>query len=271
MIKYIDGPCCWNRAEPSLLRERAFGGASTWRNYSTARCLDGSDPEIIYTEDFPELEFHTGLQVEILSKEILCRWKDLGLHFANENHLNDTGFRDAFARSLDLIRMVEPILGTVAGLCRSVHVLLSSDMYIDSSYTDPRLPFSVFVSCPLVTESHRVERLAESIAHEALHLQLSLVERFRPLTEENSTQRMVFSPWKKEHRTVQGLLHGIYVFGNLRCFWTRIAGRATEYSSFAETRIEGIDNELGDAKEILANSSLTMFGRRLATSLLKFR
>ena len=271
MIEYIDGPCCWNRVTPSLLREQASDGASTWRNYSTARFLNGSDPRVICIEEFPELDFHSGVQVELLPKVLLRRWQRFGLQFATEEQLNDIGFREVFLRSLDLIRMADPILGTVAGLCRSVHVLVSSDMDMDTSYSDPSLPFSIFVSCPLMMEPNSVERLTENIVHEVLHLQLSLVEKSQPLADETPAQQSVFSPWKKEYRTVQGLVHSVYVFGNVRCFWKLISSRHTQYSSFAETRIEAIDNDLIDAKELVNNATLTMFGRRLVKSFLESR
>ena len=126
-----------------------------------------------------------------------------GLELATEEDMNETGFHGVLSNALDLVRSVPPLLGTVAGLCRSLHVLIATGIDFDSSYSDPSLPYSIFVSCPPPTALHRVERLAENIVHEALHLQLSLVEAAEPLVLENQEETRLFSPWKNEPRTVQ--------------------------------------------------------------------
>ena len=198
------------------------------------------------------------------------RWNQYGLQFATEEDLHDIGFQDLFVRSLELIRLVNPILGTLAGLCRSVHVLIPRDTYFDSSFSDPVLPFSIFVSCPFLAEPNRIERLAENIVHEILHLQLSLVEKSQPLVTEARDQQRMFSPWKKEHRSVQGLVHGVYVFGNLRYFWKCVSAHNTEHSSFADERVEEIDSELVNLRYLGTDPVLTVFGRHLAKSLLEF-
>lgn len=271
MLEFINGPCCWNRTAPSRLRRQAPEGASTWCDYSTARYLGGSDPRIVHTVEFPELDFHSGIQFELPCDENFDRWNRIGLQFATEEDLRDIGFQELFVRSLDLVRAVGPILGTIAGLCRSVHVLIPCDAHFDSSFSDPVLPFSIFVSCPFTKEPNRVERMAENIVHEALHLQLSLVEKSQPLVTEVPDQQRMFSPWKKEHRPVQGLVHGVYVFGNLMHFWKCISKHNTEYSSFAEERIEVIDGELASARGLETDPILTMSGRHLVRSLLESR
>ena len=177
-------------------------------------------------------------------------------------------FRQTLVSSLDFIGMDLPLEGTVAGLCRSLHVLIASGRDFDVSYSDPTLPLSVFVSCPLPAERNRVERLAENIVHEALHLQLSLVERVQPLVIDDPDEEPVFSPWKDELRSVHGLVHAVYVFGNLRSFWKGVTSKRPESSSFAQARIQTIDAEMAKAAHLASNKSLTAEGRRLATSLL---
>ncbi len=268
MIEFVDGPCGWNRMAPTRLRRQARGGVSAWQTYSTARFLERSDPTVLHTSGFPDVEFDSGMQIELLPDAIAARWRSMELQFATDTDIIDMAFPQVLTQSLDLIRAVCPLLGTVAGLCRSLHVLFASDLDFDSSYSDPSLPFSVFVSCPLLMEVNRVERLAESIVHEALHLQLSLVETAEPLVINTPDEMRVFSPWKNEQRTVRGLVHGVYVFGNLRYFWACISKIFAEHSSFAERRIETIDNELGAAKNLATNPTLTWIGQRLVTSLL---
>ena len=268
VIEFIKGPCCWDRRAPARLREQVFGDASAWKSYSTSRCLDGSNPDILYTIDCSGHAVDSAVSVEWLSPVLAARWENIGLRFASEADLSDMEFRQTLVSALDFIGMDHPLEGTVAGLCRSLHVLVASGSDFDTSYSDPSLPLSVFVSCPLPAERNRVERLAENIVHEALHLQLSLVERVQPLVIDDPDEEPVFSPWKDEWRSVRGLVHAVYVFGNLRSFWKGVASKRPESSSFAQARIQTIDAEMADAAHLASNKSLTAAGRRLATSFL---
>ena len=206
------------------------------------------------------------LNVEVLPEEVADVWRTRELRFATDSEIGGMGFLAALAKSLDLIRLSAPLLGTVAGICRSLHVLLAPDRDFDVSFSDPGLPFSVFVSCPLIGERDRAERLAENLVHEALHLQLSLVETVEPLVIDLPEEEPIFSPWKGEGRTVRGLLHAVYVFGNLRCFWKCIAARVPGSSSFASRRIETIEYEMAQALHLAESQSLTPAGRKLAAS-----
>ena len=268
VIEFIEGPCCWDRRAPARLREQVFGDASAWKSYSTSRYLDGSNPDILYTIECPGHAADSAVRVERLPPVLAARWRNVGLQFASEADLSDMEFRQTLVSSLDFIGMDLPLEGTVAGLCRSLHVLIASGRDFDVSYSDPSLPLSVFVSCPLPTERNRVERLAENIVHETLHLQLSLVERVQPLVIDDPGETPVFSPWKEECRTVRGLVHAVYVFGNLRSFWKRLASTWPESSSFAQARVRTIDSEMAGAAHLASNKSLTAVGLRLVTSLL---
>ncbi len=271
MSVYTHSPCGWTRAAPTNLRRHAPGGASTWHSYSTARFLGDSNPAIVRTVGFDDLEIDAGIQIELLPDALADRLRKAGLELASQENINETGFQGVLNNALDLIRNVPPLIGTVAGLCRSLHVLVASDNGFDTSYSDPSLPFSIFVSCPSPTEVNRVERLAESIVHETLHLQLSLMETVEPLVANSQDQTRFFSPWKNEPRTVHGILHGVYVFGNLRYFWNFVAGSTPQHSAFAERRIEEIDRELATVSQFPTNSALSAMGQQLAKSLLHSR
>ena len=271
MIEYINGPCCWTQAAPTYLRRHAPHGAPKWHDYSTARFLSGLDPMIVRTVHLTDLEIDSGIQVELLPDTLFGLLSKGGLELASEEEMNETDFCGVLSSALDLVRNVPALLGTVAGLCRSLHVLIATGIDFDSSYSDPSLPFSIFVSCPPPTAINRVERLAENIVHEALHLQLSLVEAAEPLVLKNQDDTSLFSPWKNERRTAHGILHGVYVFGNLRYFWNRVAGSTPQYSAFAERRIEEIDRDLATVAQFPTNSALTAMGQQLAKSLLHSR
>ena len=271
MVEFIDRPCGWHRLAPARLRRRAAGGVSAWQGYSTARCIAGLDPVVLHTAGVSCSPIESGVQVELLPETVARGWRSRGLEFATEADMSDLGFPQMLERSLDLIRTASPLQGTVAGLCRSLHVLAASGRDVDVSCSDPSLPFSIFVSCPPATERNRVERLAENIVHEALHLQLTLVETIESLIVDDPDEPPVFSPWRNEPRNVRGLVHAVYVFGNIRHFWKSVAAELPESSSFARSRIETIDGEMGAAKQLSGSRTLTTAGRRLATSFLDSR
>ena len=268
MIEFIDGPCSWSQLAPARLRHKATGGVSAGWNYSTARHTDGLHPIVLHTFDIVDSPLESTVKIELLPEAIRRRWRDVGIQFASKSDFADIGVVDLLTSSLNLVRKVPSMHGTVAAMCRSLHVLAASESDVDVSYSDPTVPFSVFVSFSGPTEGNRVERLAESIVHEALHLQLTLVEGIEPLVVESPSDALVFSPWKNEHRSVHGLMHGVYVFANLRCFWKQVATHLPEVSSFALTRIGVIDRELEAARQLEVSPLLTAMGRRLATSYL---
>lgn len=266
MIEFIDRPCGWSPAAPSSMRELANGGAPAWHQYSTAKYLNGSDPKIVSVLLFAPSDLR--IHVELLPNSLARRWEGIGLQFASETEVDCLDTRRVLNDSIELMLTVPPLMGTVAGLCRSLHLLRSVEDS-DSSFSDPDLPFSVFVSCPPPTVQSRVERLAESIAHEALHLQLSLVETAVPLVVDSVDTVPIFSPWKGERRTTRGLLHGVYVFANLRCFWMRVAARSTSCSPWAAARVNEINLEMRQATHLAESPALTAIGRRFATSFLR--
>ena len=268
MTEFIEGPCRWDWRAPARLREQVFGNDSAWRSYSTSRFLNGSNPHILYTIEFSEHAVGSSVTIEWLPPALAARWQNVKLQFASEADLSDMHFRQTLVSSLHLIGMDRPLQGTVSGLCRSLHVLLAPREDFDVSYSDPSLPLSAFVSCPLASERNRVERLAENVVHEALHLQLSLVEKVQPLVVDGPDEAPTFSPWKDEWRTVRGLLHAVYVFGNLRSFWKDLASKRHESSAFAQVRVQTIDTEMAGAAHLLKSKSLTAAGMRLATSFL---
>ena len=308
--EYVAGACSWDPVAPLRLRRKALKKVSEWRSYSTAQFLDGlqetrllgrvqdghvprvrsqpfgpgecterrgsgpcdepSNPTVLHTIDVADSQFDSAMSVELLPSSLTQRWQSIGLRFATESDISDMRFMETLAKSLDLIRLVRPLHGTVAGMCRSLHVLLASCRHLDISYSDPSLPFSIFISCPPAPEKNRVARLAENIIHEALHLQLSLVERVEPLVIYGAEHELLFSPWKEGERTMRGVLHAVYVFGNLRYFWKRVAANCPNSSTFAENRIETINQEMTSVRHLLDSPLLTATGRCVASSSIIF-
>ena len=235
--------------------------AAAWDYYSTIQMLKGSEPKV--------MQRVRTVSIEILPEEVVERWREYRLQFLTEPEFVRLRFVDTFSESIELICTVPAIEGTVFALCRSLHVLSPSEPGVDVSYSEPSLPFSVFLSCPLLKERFRVERVAESLIHESLHLQLSLVEATTPLLEPASESELVYSPWRGEARPLRSVLHGVYVFANLHAFWKVVGTKSPERAGFAAKRVESIQHELDETSSLLRSRSLSAVGRQLVASLLR--
>jgi hypothetical protein len=174
----------------------------------------------------------------------------------------------SFAHAL---RWLEPWAGAreaVARLVRSIHPIVSAGPGYDCSHSDPALPFSIFLSVPL-GERDEALRLAESILHETMHLQLSLIERHLPVVGEETSQG--YSPWQRRPRPILGLVHGLYVFTCILHWLAMLSdeGRldASDRNYIDRRRIE-IAREIEQIAELPTSSALTSFGRELSAWLI---
>ena len=77
------------------------------------------------------------------------------------------------------------------------------------------MPGRIFISIPTSSDVRNL-RVAEAIVHEAMHLNLTNLERVTELVRYNQPQ---ISPWRAELRPAAGLLHGIYVFSCVSLFY----------------------------------------------------
>lgn len=115
----------------------------------------------------------------------------------------------AISRASALIGAVPSLAASVERLALSTHIIRQNDPSYDVSFSEPYIPFSIFVSIP--GDSWKAAaRIAEAIIHESMHLQLTLVEHLVPLALESAKPQ--YSPWKRECRAVSGLIHALYVF-----------------------------------------------------------
>jgi HEXXH motif-containing protein len=94
-------------------------------------------------------------------------------------------------------------------LVKSIHLINADDDY-DVSFSEPDIPFTIFISVPHFRGTISVLRITEALVHEAMHLQLTLVERIVDLIKPSASR--YFSPWRGEYRSAQGVLHALYVF-----------------------------------------------------------
>lgn len=120
-----------------------------------------------------------------------------------------------------------------------------------------------------VGERHAELRLAESLLHEAMHLQLTLIERDAPIVGVSTGSG--YSPWQGRQRPIQGLLHGLYVFTAIRQWLRRLAddpSLPSEDRVYADRRLIDIGAEIDAVSALGSAPDLTDFGRVIATGLL---
>ncbi len=138
----------------------------------------------------------------------------------------------------------------------------------DTGYSDPAVPFSIFIGLHPGRDRVPAIRLAEGVLHEAMHLQLSLIEDVLPLVGGSTDLRI--SPWQRRPRPMQGLLHGLYVFRVIQDWLSRLlqkdALNAHEYAH-ARKRLAEIEDECITLGGIVNSPDLTRHGRVLASSL----
>jgi HEXXH motif-containing protein len=152
----------------------------------------------------------TSLAVEVLDENLADNYKDAGIEFYTVKEIGHSGLLDRVDDAINLIKRVPTLHETVDGLVRSVHLIKPKDDDYDVSFSEPQIPFSIFISIPREPTLACALRISEAIVHESMHLQLTLIERTVPLTI--STSQQSYSPWREEYRDTQGILHALYVF-----------------------------------------------------------
>lgn len=171
-------------------------------------------------------------------------------------------------RAVGLLSCAAGLAEAVETLVRSIHPLVAEGAGFDTSHSDPELPFSIFVSLP-VGECDAAVRLAESILHETMHLQLTLIEGWRPLVADPDATG--HSPWMTTDRPVQGLLHGLFVFRAIDQWLDLLANRHHDPSTarYADRRRCEIAAEIAQVGHLASSGALTPRGARLAADLIR--
>ncbi|MGZ5486551.1 MAG: aKG-HExxH-type peptide beta-hydroxylase, partial [Nitrososphaeraceae archaeon] len=113
-------------------------------------------------------------------------------------------------------------------------------------------------------------RVAEAILHEAMHLQLTLIEQFVPMIIE--TDEKHFSPWKNEYRHPRGVLHAIYVFCVIKQFFELLIKQniSTASIQYLNKRCKIISNQLAEVNGFKNYPYFTGDGKTLISSLLNY-
>jgi HEXXH motif-containing protein len=183
----------------------------TRASYGTARVLR-QDPaelcQVVVSLDSSDGAGHDPIRIELLPEDLVRRCAGPEVRFFGAEEI--LGVSTRVEEALEILGTVPTVLPTVCSLIRSLHLIDPVDDEVDISFSEPNLPFSAFVSVPGPGAMAGALRVAEALLHEAMHLQLTLAEEVVPLVR--PTERAYFSPWRKEYRTAQGVLHALYVF-----------------------------------------------------------
>jgi hypothetical protein len=177
---------------------------------------------------------------------------------------NDESFARLAASSAGLIGLVLSLEAAVLSAVENVY-LLSAEPGYDISHSEPQWRTSIFVSRPDRTGQVGELRFAESVIHEAMHLHLTTNEDSAPLVQDFGG--LMASPWRAEPRSIQGVLHGLFVFTCLAVYFRRLlespvidaAGR-----KHISLRLADIGREVAELNITALAAGLTPRGAALA-------
>jgi hypothetical protein len=200
--------------------------------------------------------------------EIASTYADSGSKPYSPEMLQNSTVLQCLQESLDILAAIPTVYETVSTLVACLHILQPEDDDFDISYSLPNIPFSIFVSVPSKRMENDVLRVAEAILHEAMHLQLTLIEQFVPMIVE--TDEKYFSPWKNEYRHPRGVLHAIYVFRVIKQFFEllikqNISSLSIQYLS---KRCDVISRQLAEINDFVTCLYFTEAGNALINRLL---
>ena len=210
------------------------------------------------------------ININPVPEEIVAMYSYSGSKPYSIEKLKDSTVLQCLQASLDILATIPTVYETVSNLVISLHILQPEDDNFDISYSLPNIPFSIFVSVPSKRMENDVLRVAEAILHEAMHLQLTLIEQFVPMIIE--TDESYFSPWKNEPRHPRGVLHAIYVFCVIKQFFELLIKQNISTSSiqFLNERCDVISNQLAEINDFKNCQHLTESGRILTNRLFNY-
>lgn len=242
----------------------SIGAAATLQTGSVA-ALNAIAAANVRTAPIPGLPH---ARFEILRGRARERYAALGLTLTKS--LPDEGAAALFDNAVDLLAAGPGLREAIEALVQRVHPLVPSGPGYDSSHSDPELPFSIFVSIPDGQPAAAL-RLAESILHEAMHLQLSLVEAREPLVRQPQPSERAatgYSPWQDTERPIGGLVHGLFVFRVIFDWLGALSASRPhdrDIAHYATRRGIEIRQEVESLGDLAASPALTAPGKRLVS------
>ena len=261
VIGQARAPVWW----PSLTQALVNAQLSDSEPYSTAVKISSSPAD---HSSFAEIWSNDGgqlrLRLEFLGHQQAEGFLAKGLNLYEFEDLKDTDCLQTLSEALTLVAQVPSLGQSIQMLVKSTHLLRPDGPTMDTSFSEPRLPFSIFVSVPPGRIEDDASRVAEAIVHEAMHLQLSLVERQVPLIGNSRIE--IFSPWRSEIRDASGLLHALYVF---RAIYDWLGLMGAQLPRYASRRRHEIAQQVRDVDWPCLRPALTPAGTVLLDRLLQ--
>ena len=206
------------------------------------------------------------IPVEILPPDIAQQVAGHDARFLDAHRVKETVAHQLEA-AISFLNLVPTIWPTVSTLVRSLHIIDPVEDEVDVSFSDPTVPFSIFVSVPRMWSELAALRVAEAILHETMHLQLTLVERVVPLVVPQRV--MYYSPWRDEQRDSEGILQALYVFVVIRSFLGLIpVRRPSSINDHVADRLAQINCQIQQAQDFRQCDELTPYGASLVARLL---
>jgi len=237
-------------------------------NYSSSRVikLDLATPRHGHLSN--NSGWNRPLLIEFFDEAMKARYGPIGLR-PPAAPFDLPEFEKNLADAMALLKLVGPVGSSVEELVWSLTPVDVDSPEYDTSYSDPAIPLSIFIGAHLSIHHVSPLRLAEGVLHEAMHLQLSLIEDVVPLVRGCSDWH--HSPWQRRLRPTQGLLHGLYVFRVIQDFFREAIASGTLHTLdlfHAQKRVSQIDNECAELVSMRDSVDLTADGARLREALL---
>lgn len=254
---------CWSKLRAKYGLDRS--------NYGTARILQNDlfgDRELVAYLEKPTFDTRAQIMVECLRPAFTARYREYGLQFYSPDEILNSDLSCALGRAIKIISVINGAAVAVAEVLSTIHLLKPDSTECDVSYSEPLLPFSIFVGIAPKAHANRDIRLAESVLHECMHLQLSLIEDVVPLVVD--ANKVYLSPWRRATRPISGVVHALYVFRVIQDFFNELLVSGSlklDDRRYAKRRVEEIDNEVAQVADLSLGKELTAAGAALAKRL----
>ncbi len=257
-LRYPTAPLWWPGLAELLVQQSGIPADG----YSTSQWLAWMQPAKVWHASALGL-VDLNLSVELLAPQPALQLSSKGVPFADKTKIEAKSL-DGLAKALNVLQLVPSLAAAVGVLAKSIHILEASEPGVDVSYSDPSIPFSVFLN---ISEGKFADlRTAEALVHEAMHLQLTLIERIAPIAKVD--QGLHYSPWKRSKRPVTGLMHALYVFRVIDQWLTHLAQSSEEAKEYAKKRKHEIRTEIDQLTPTSFINHLTEEGQQLLSRLL---
>ena len=207
-----------------------------------------------------------GIPVEILASNLVKQIADSKVQLLNSHSIVEDAASE-LDEALSLLDLVPSVWPTVSQLVRAIHIIDPCDNDTDVSFSDPSMPFSVFVSVPSMRSEIVTLRIAEAILHESMHLHLTLIAQTVPLLQPRG--EMQYSPWRGVERDSEGIIQALYAFRAIRTFFAELPNRRSHaVNNYVSERKKQIDSQIRQAYTFRESDELTAEGATLVTRLL---